>query len=122
MKNILVVDDSSIILTIIVELIENSFPGEFNIVSANTVDSAKEIIDNQKIDLLFQDLHVQNENDGIIVADHAQLVNVPVCIVTAESDFDPLLAIAKKKFEKILMKPITQKGIKNTINELLLHI
>lgn len=119
MKTILVVDDSAITIEIIKRIIENKFPETFTVVSANNSKQAIEILDNQLVDLLFQDLHLENQNDGIIIADYAQLNGVPICMVTAESDIELLQNIIKKKFNRLLFKPITATGIAHTIDELL---
>jgi DNA-binding NtrC family response regulator len=114
----MVVDDCFITTEIINTLIHKRFPNEFNVIIANTIEDAIDILDTKNISLVFQDLHVGNLSAGIISANYAKRKNIPVCIITADYDLNTLTMASKYKYDKFIMKPITETDIARSIKDL----
>lgn len=118
MKKILVVDDCSITAAIIEDMIASSNSSlEWEVIKSHSVNEAIDIINHNDISILFQDLHVEDTNDGLRVAAVAKEKEVYVCMITAEQGLDLLKAMVKHETNRVILKPITTTSIRSVLRD-----
>lgn len=84
-KKILIVEDEAVIAEHLKMLLENN--GIDHIELAYSKESALKAFKNYKPDLIFLDIHMENEMDGIELANHInEHFQIPFIFVTAHSD------------------------------------
>ncbi len=119
-NTILVVDDS----TIIVSYIEKMLGNEYNVKIANDGQEALNIIknDSSNIIAMLLDLNMPNVN-GYQVLDYFKENNlfkkIPVSIITGEDSKDSINKVFKYPIIDVLSKPFNEARIKEIINKML---
>ena len=102
--NILIVEDEIIIYMHIKKTLRNF--GLKNIYTARTSDEALQIALENKIDMLFTDIKIEGEVDGIDTAFQLQsLYGLPVIFITAYKDKEMLERVSKLDIIGYLLKP-----------------
>ena len=102
--NILVVEDEIIIYIYMTKILK-SFGFE-NIYTARTSDEALQIALENKIDILFTDIKIEGNVDGIDTAFQLQsLYGLPVIFITAYKDKEMLERVCKLDITGYLLKP-----------------
>lgn len=119
-NTILVVDDS----TIIVSYIEKMLGKEYNVKIANDGEEALNIIknDSDNIVAMLLDLNMPNV-DGYQVLDYFKETNlfkkIPVAIITGEDSKDSINKVFKYPITDVLAKPFNEARIREIINKML---
>lgn len=102
--NILIVEDEIIIYMHITRTLKNL--GIKNIYTARTSEEALIIALDTKIDILFSDIKIEGEVDGIDTASQLQsLYGLPVIFITAYKDKEMLERVSKLDIIGYLLKP-----------------
>lgn len=109
-KNILIADDSNIIL----KFIENHIKDEFNILKANNGKEAIQIIDNNSLYAILLDLNMPSLN-GFKVLDYMQekqmLEKLPVIVITGDDTQDTIKKAFTYPILDVLNKPFNEDNI-----------
>ena len=104
-RRILLVEDEPLVAFDNEHLLQGS--GYEVVATVDNLDAAREIIENQALDLVLTDIRLNGEGDGKGVAEIAKEQGVPVLFVTAHSGEDHLgLALgclAKPYSDKVLI-------------------
>ena len=102
--NILIVEDEIIIYMHITRTLKNL--GIKNIYTARTSEEALLIAFENKIDILFSDIKIEGDIDGIDTASQLQsLYGLPVIFITAYKDKEMLERVSKLDIIGYLLKP-----------------
>jgi len=119
MKTIVICEDSMSIVQILKAYIRAADDKSYNIKTFCSIRKASEFITDNQVDLLFQDVHVNGIQDGLIVAGIAKEKHIPVAIITADSSLDNLQNIASNQYDRYILKPITQQDVNKALRKLL---
>ncbi len=123
-KVLVVEDDIDVLETRKIVLEHN----DYEVATATNIDVAKEIIENEKIDLIILDVMMEKHSDGLVFAQHVKnndkFKHIPIIMATAvnqrtkfkfdiekDGDFMPV--------EKFMEKPIDPDDLIVTIRGLL---
>jgi DNA-binding NtrC family response regulator len=117
-KRIVIVDDDHTIIQILKAFIRQCTNGDgpYDIVTFETITEACDHITEHPVDLLFQDVHVQNDLDGLIAARIAKNFGVPVVIITSDICLSIVERVARGKYDKLILKPISIGEVKNSLS------
>jgi len=118
MKTIVIVDDSEVMLQVLKAYIRAADNSSYEIVCFDNINEATKFIVDNTVHLLFQDMHVNDINDGMLVADIAKGLNIPVVLITADSSIDTVKKVARRGFDKFIIKPPTQTDVESALFEL----
>ncbi|MCK4835334.1 MAG: response regulator [Candidatus Aminicenantes bacterium] len=122
---ILDIDDDADVLTARKMVLEHN---NYDVVQATNIDVAKEILENEEIDLIILDVMMQKDSDGFNFAQHIKmnerLKHIPIIMVTAVSQRTPFKFNvdtdgAFLPVEKFLDKPVDPDLLIATIRGLL---
>jgi len=114
-KKILIVEDEAVIAEHLKMLLENN--GIDQIELAYSKDSALKAFKNYKPDLIFLDIHMENEMDGIELANHInEYFQIPFIFVTAHSDNVIIKKATQTKPAAYITKPFKNADIIAAIN------
>jgi len=114
-SNILIVEDELIIYMDIASTLQKI--GFKNIYNARDSKKALEIASKQKIDILFSDIKIEGDVDGVDTAKILQnLYNMPVIFITAHNDQEILLRASKVDFIGYLLKPYREDELETLIH------
>ena len=119
MKTIVIVDDSNTIVQVLSAYIKHADDQDYNIVTFDSTEEASDFIIDNYVDLLFQDVHVNGNRDGLISGAIARERDIPVVIITSDSSLDNIMSVAGNKFDRYILKPITQRDVTKAISRLL---
>jgi len=119
MKTIVIVDDSKSITCLLKAYIRAADDNSYKIKVFGSTPPAADFIANNHVDLLFQDVHVDGDADGLITARIAKGKGIPVVIMTADSSLDNLQALAAGFYCRYMLKPITQCDVSKALDKLL---
>ena len=101
---------------------------DYDVVQATSIDVAKEILENEKIDLIILDVMMQKDSDGFNFAQYVKmnekLKQIPILMVTAVSQRTPFKFNVETDgaflpVEKFLDKPVDPDLLIATIRGLL---
>lgn len=109
--NILFVDDEAELLDVYSELFNDS---QRNLFFADNVDSAIELINHHKMDVIFSDYRMPNKN-GLELVKAIQR-NTKFYVVTGEIEFESLKKVAG--VSGVLIKPVKPADIEKILGEL----
>lgn len=114
-KKILIVEDEAVIAEHLKMLLENN--GIDQIELAYSKDSALKAFKNYNPDLIFLDIHMENEMDGIELANHInEYFQIPFIFVTAHSDNVIIKKATQTKPAAYITKPFKNADIIAAIN------
>ena len=114
-RRILLVEDEPLVAFDNEYLLKES--GYEVVATVDNLDAAREIIENEKLDLVLTDIRLNGEGDGTGVARIARGRNVPVLFVTAHCEEDRKgLALG------CLAKPYSDRVLKGALDALDLHL
>ncbi len=114
--NILIIEDEIIIYMHITKTLKSL--GFKNIYTARSSQEAFAIASDKKIDLLFSDIEIEGDMDGIDTTSHLEaLYSMPAIFITAYKDKEILSRVAKLDIMGYLLKPYREDEL-----EALLHI
>jgi len=104
-RRILLVEDEPLVAFDNEHLLQGS--GYEVVATVDNLDAAREVIENQALDLVLTDIRLNGEGDGKGVAEIAKVQGVPVLFVTAHSGEDHLGlglgCLAKPYSDKVLI-------------------
>lgn len=116
-KRILIVEDELIIALSMRKIIEN--------LGFEVIDEVSEAHDaistahREKPDLIFMDIKIEGEMDGIDTTREIQkFSDVPIIFLTGNSDSKTQKKVQSVKSAGFLVKPITQPELKKTLEEI----
>ena len=114
----LIVDDELQSRSLIKKLLLDNFP-QFIVEEAESVNSAKEKIDQGQLDLVFLDVQMRGET-GFDLLDQIDKVNFRIIFTTAHSEF----ALKAFRYSALdyLMKPIDTEEFKSAVSKALVQI
>ena len=114
-KKILIVEDEAVIAEHLKMLLENN--GIDQIELAYSKESALKAFKNYNPDLIFLDIHMENEMDGIELANHInEHYHIPFIFVTAHSDNSIIKKATQTKPAAYITKPFKNADIIAAIN------
>lgn len=113
MTTILLVDDEIQFVSLLVESIERIDP-KYKCVTCHDVETAKEILVNEKIDIIVTDMNLQGPLNGSdlikhVVDNHSE---IPIAVLSAYDDETTAIEALKVGAFDFLNKPIVQKHLK----------
>jgi DNA-binding LytR/AlgR family response regulator len=112
---ILIVEDEAVIAEHLKMMLENS--GFANIELAYNKESAINFLTTKRPDLILLDIHMQNELDGIELADHINAkYKIPFIFITAHSDNLIISKATKTKPEAYITKPFKNADVFAAVN------
>lgn len=102
--NVLIIEDEIIIYMHIMKTLKNL--GFKNIQIAHNAQEALNITKNSQIDLVFSDIKIDGDKDGIEVSKTIQILyNTPIIFITAYKDEETLIRASDVDFIGYLLKP-----------------
>ncbi|MCB0486771.1 MAG: response regulator [Flavobacteriaceae bacterium] len=117
---ILIVDDVNAMRVQIQKLLETTGFKTFTLASNGA--EAKEILENQNINFVIADWHMEPMN-GLellqFVRKHAKLGKLPFVMMTAESAKENVVTAIKAGVDQYLVKPLTKEQIQDKILQVL---
>ena len=114
-QTIVIVDDDPTITQILKAFIKKSNDENYDIVTFDKIIDACDYLTEHPVDLLFEDVHVQNDSDGLIVAQIAKNFGVPVVIITADIQVNVIKDVARGNYDKLILKPIVFNEVRNSL-------
>lgn len=116
-KNILVADDSTIILN----FIEKSLGNQYNILKANNGSEAMDILDNSNVYAILLDLNMPKVN-GFQVLDylenHDLIDSIPLIVITGDDTEDTIKKAFSYPIVDILNKPFNDENLKRVLGSI----
>ena len=106
MKKIVIIDDSQAIVLVLKAYIRAADNNAYDIVTFENMEEGAEYITDNYVDLLFNDVHVNGNADGLISAGIAKEKGIPVVIMTADSSLDNIKNLADGNYCRYILKPI----------------
>lgn len=123
--NILVVDDSSVMRSMIIRTIQLCGLDISEIYEAGNGKEGLEMLDNKWIDLLFMDVNMPVMNGMEMldkIREHPEMKDLPVLVVSTESN-EGRIKTFDEKGAGFVHKPFTPELLKNKIETMLgLHV
>lgn len=108
--NVLIIEDEIIIYMHMQNILKQL--GFQNIFLAKNYGNAVEIGLKNKVDLIFSDIHIDGEIDGIDTVKKLQtFYNIPVIFITAYNDSDTISKLSSVDFVGFLLKPYRQADL-----------
>lgn len=121
-KQVMVVDDSSVIRKIIEKQLRQLGFGDFNFINAESGTSALACLEEQNIDLIITDLHMP-EMDGIEfiqeVRNNDKTDGIPVLMVTSDYDPEKMMEAYQAGTDEFMQKPFKVVELEEKIKTLL---
>ena len=110
-KNVLIVEDESIVALEISSYIEEL---GFNVVAiVSSAKKALEVVNSNVLDLILMDVQIKGEIDGISCASEIKKSkDIPIIYISAFSDDETLSRAIKTNPSSYLVKPFNQKELK----------
>jgi CheY-like chemotaxis protein len=117
-KHIVIVDDDPTVIQILKAFIRQAINGNghYDIVTFDNITEACDYITEHPVDLLFQDVHVQSDLDGLIAARIAKNFGVPVVVITSDICLSIVERVAKGRYDKLILKPISIGEVKHALD------
>jgi CheY-like chemotaxis protein len=114
MKTVLIVDDSKLARIVVSRAISALQPNWQNLEASNA-DTALDIINNQKVDVVLVDYNMPGKN-GLEFAGELRALRpaMPVALITANVQ-DEILASARAVNAAFIPKPVTEDGLRGFI-------
>ncbi len=117
---ILVVDDEKRFTETFVDFLKVQFNA--NVILKENVKDALEVIDNQRVDVLFQDIHLPNGPDGVEVVKYIKKIgkdkDITTFIISKWQDDETYQKVIKELNVKYIPKPISLASTKTVLEEL----
>jgi len=119
----LIVEDSKVIIQIITQLVRKislESYREYDCISyADNVASALNLLSKHQFDYIFLDLNLREDLDGLRVLEyvHEQQKNIPVFIVTGDSNIDTVKQVIKLQPTDYLVKPVSKMKIARCLDK-----
>ena len=120
---VLIVDDSSIIRTMVKRSISMADIEVTQCIEASNGVEALEILDKEWVDIVFVDLNMPVMGGTELVERMAAdnlLVSIPVVIVSADQDSARIEDLRRRGIRAYIKKPFRPENFRDAVNELLL--
>lgn len=116
-KQILVVEDDSVVRDVIVELLSSE---GYEILKADGIKSALKLIFETSLDLILCDLTLSGRMDGgLVVLDRVRkdnrVSNIPLVIISGRSDFQDMRTAMRAGADDYITKPFTKEELLGTV-------
>lgn len=120
--NVLIVDDSSIVRSVVKKSINMSGIDVSSVFEAGNGIEALEILNKEWIDIVFADLNMPEMNGIELVekmSEDAMLVSTPVVIISSEQRQAKIDALKKRGIRAYMKKPFRPEGFKDIVCSIL---
>lgn len=120
--NILVVDDSLPMRSVIIKTIKASGFGSASFFEAENGMKAMEVLRSEWMDLVITDYNMPDMNGGELISEMKKddtLSTVPVIVVTTEGSREKMQELTEKGADSYIKKPFTPEMIKEKLTDLL---
>ncbi len=108
-QNLLFLEDDLEFIKLASEFFDMFFK---NVFIAHTIEEAKEILKNKKIDMIVSDIHLENENGLDFIKDvRAKNDTIPIAILSGHKDEKLLLSAIPLNLCGYLLKPLNYKSV-----------
>lgn len=115
MLNITIADDHDLIINGFKEIIKKEYPDK-NIFSANNLDTLKNLLERQPIDLLFQDIRFGKEDARLFIQEiKNQYPLLKVVIISSLDDLNALQILKNQGIDGYILKSDENQEILNAI-------
>lgn len=114
-QTIVIVDDDPTITQVLKAFIKKSNDENYDVVTFDEIVDACDYLTEHPVDLLFEDVHVQSDSDGLIVAQIAKNFGVPVVIITADVQVNVIKDVARGNYDKLILKPIVFNEVRSSL-------
>lgn len=115
MLNITIADDHDLIINGFKEIIKKEYPDK-NIFSANNLDTLKNLLERQPIDLLFQDIRFGKEDARLFIQEiKNQYPLLKVVIISSLDDLNTLQILKNQGIDGYILKSDENQEILNAI-------
>ena len=119
---ILIVDDSAVTRAVLKKTIHMTDIPTEEIIEANNGLEALEVLDKQKIDLIFADLNMPRMN-GVEMTErifaNEKTSRIPIVVISTEASTTRIDQLQTKGVQKYIHKPFTPEMIKNVLQDVL---
>ena len=118
--NVLIVEDESIVA---LDLKHNLESRNYIVTTTQSGEEALKIVKNNKIDLIFMDIQLNGELDGIdTVIKIRTKFNIPIIYISANSDLTIRKELKQTRPYQYLTKPFDDSQIQTALNNCLMII
>lgn len=114
--NILIVDDNKIIVEILANLVRKCVTPT-RILKSHTVNKAKKLLHDHKVDIVFLDLNIENQLDGIQLFKDIKtsIPDISVVIITSENNTKVVSTVLDIGPTDYIVKPLSLAKIERSI-------
>ncbi len=122
--NVLIVDDSSVVRSVVRKSIEMSGIVVDKVFEAGNGKEALTVLDAEWIDIVFADLNMPEMNGVELVEKMSQdsmLVSTPVVIISSEKRQAKIDELKKRGIRAYIKKPFRPESFKDVVTEVLGH-
>ncbi len=120
--NVLIVDDSRIVRAVVARTLKMAGVEADKILEAGNGKEALDILDSNKVDIVFADINMPGMN-GIEMVGHMKekglLASIPVVIISTERSVTRIHDLKAMGVRDYLSKPFTPESIRDVVNRLL---
>lgn len=120
--NVLIVDDSSIVRSVVKKSISMSGIDVSSVFEAGNGVEALEVLNREWIDIVFADLNMPEMNGVELVekmSEDAMLVSTPVVIISSEQRQAKIDALKNRGIRAYMKKPFRPEGFKDIVCNIL---
>ena len=113
----LILDDSNVTLFVTQNILETL---NFDVLSAKNLDEAYNHIDNQDLDLIITDIHLERESGVDLIREVKTHINkdIPIIVLTGVEDKQQKEDILKMGIDDYLLKPTTIDKIRVSLDKI----
>ena len=120
--NVLIVDDSSIVRSVVKKSINMSGIDVSSVFEAGNGKEALDVLNKEWIDIVFADLNMPEMNGIELVekmSEDAMLVSTPVVIISSEQRQPKIDALKERGIRAYMKKPFRPEGFKDIVCNIL---
>ena len=119
MNKVLVVEDEKLIRQGIASMIRRSGVPVEEVIECNNGLAAMDILDNQKIDVVFTDIRMPKMNGIELVQAIQELENPPLAVaISGYDDFSYAVEMMRQGVREYILKPVEREKLKNILEKL----
>lgn len=119
--NVLVVEDSAVMRSMIKRILDIGDLNLNHIYESDNGDGAIKIIENNHIDLVFVDINIPVMRGDVLIdkiLENPKNANIAIIVVSSESSFQMINNLLNKGV-RFVHKPFTPEELHNVVNDLL---